>query len=72
MCRRNAIKLNTFVKMCCARISFSTPICQPFILSAEHDHVTRALAACHSLTLIDGQVTGDPLEATLFSTTGWV
>jgi len=30
-----------------------------------------ALATCHSLKLIDGEVMGDPLDAKMFEFTGW-
>ena len=32
----------------------------------------NAMATCHSLTLIGGQVTGDPLDLKMFEATGWV
>ncbi|KAL5499439.1 hypothetical protein EMCRGX_G010855 [Ephydatia muelleri] len=31
----------------------------------------RAMATCHSLTLINGQVAGDPLDVKMFTSTGW-
>jgi cation-transporting ATPase 13A3/4/5 len=33
--------------------------------------VMTCLAACHSLTLIDNQLTGDPLDVKMFEATGW-
>lgn len=33
--------------------------------------IVEAMAACHSLVLIDGQLTGDPVDKILFSATGW-
>ncbi|CAG0923714.1 unnamed protein product, partial [Notodromas monacha] len=30
-----------------------------------------AMASCHSLTLIDGKLTGDPLDVIMFESTGW-
>ena len=31
-----------------------------------------AMASCHSLTIIDGQLTGDPLDLTMFQAVKWV
>lgn len=30
------------------------------------------MAACHSLTKIDGELSGDPLDLKMFNATGWV
>lgn len=30
------------------------------------------MATCHSLTVIDGQLTGDPLDLKMFEATDWV
>jgi cation-transporting ATPase 13A3/4/5 len=30
------------------------------------------MATCHSLTLIDGELTGDPLDIKMFEATQWV
>ena len=32
---------------------------------------TIAMACCHSLTIIDGHITGDPLDLKMFEATGW-
>ena len=31
-----------------------------------------AMATCHSLTIIDGEIMGDPLDLIMFNATGWV
>ena len=31
-----------------------------------------AMATCHSLTIIDGVLSGDPLELIMFDAIGWV
>ena len=31
----------------------------------------QCMASCHSLTVIDGQITGDPLDMKMFEATGW-
>lgn len=31
-----------------------------------------AMATCHSLTVIDGKLTGDPLDLRMFEATNWV
>lgn len=36
------------------------------------DHLLSALATCHSLTLIDGNIIGDPLDQKMFAATGWI
>lgn len=33
--------------------------------------IVEAMAACHSLVMIDGELTGDPMDKILFSSTGW-
>ena len=36
------------------------------------DHkAIHCMATCHSLTIIDGEVTGDPLDVKMFDATGW-
>ena len=37
-----------------------------------HSPLLSAMATCHSLTLINGQVAGDPLDVKMFISTGWV
>jgi magnesium-transporting ATPase (P-type) len=34
--------------------------------------IITAMATCHSLTLIDGELTGDPLDIKMFEATQWV
>ncbi len=36
------------------------------------DHVTVAMATCHSLTIIENEISGDPLDLIMFQATGWV
>ena len=36
------------------------------------DHLLVAMAACHSLTIIEGTISGDPLDFKMFEATGWV
>lgn len=33
--------------------------------------VQQALATCHSLAVVQGQVAGDPLDRQLFTASGW-
>ena len=35
-------------------------------------HMMTAMATCHSLTIIDGILSGDPLELIMFNSIGWV
>lgn len=30
------------------------------------------MATCHSLTIIDGELSGDPLDLKMFESTGWI
>ncbi|XP_059084646.1 polyamine-transporting ATPase 13A3-like isoform X1 [Tigriopus californicus] len=32
----------------------------------------RGMATCHSLTIIDGELSGDPLDLKMFESTGWI
>ena len=35
-------------------------------------HMVFSMATCHSLTTIDGELTGDPLDLKMFNGTKWV
>ncbi|XP_071531027.1 polyamine-transporting ATPase 13A3-like isoform X2 [Panulirus ornatus] len=37
-----------------------------------HDHLLYALATCHSITIINLQQVGDPLDLKMFESTGWI
>lgn len=36
------------------------------------DELCRAMVSCHSLTIIDGKLSGDPLDLKMFESTNWV
>lgn len=36
------------------------------------DHVIIAMACCHSLTIVDGEIIGDPMDMKMFEATHWV
>jgi cation-transporting ATPase 13A2 len=38
----------------------------------ETDPFVVAMTTCHSLTIIDGHITGDPLDMKMFEATNWV
>lgn len=38
----------------------------------EESLLLRGMAACHSLTIIDGELAGDPLDVKMFESTGWI
>lgn len=40
-------------------------------LSSDKANILHAMATCHSLKLVDGEVVGDPLDAKMFEFTGW-
>lgn len=37
----------------------------------NRNHLLFGMATCHSLTLIDGEISGDPLDLKMFESTGW-
>lgn len=37
-----------------------------------HSPLIQAMATCHSLTRIDGELNGDPLDLNMFEFTQWV
>ncbi|KAL1672462.1 hypothetical protein EV122DRAFT_271611 [Schizophyllum commune] len=47
------------------------PVDIPIPLGKEKCSFLHALATCHSLKVIDGEVIGDPLDAKMFEFTGW-
>lgn len=36
------------------------------------DRLLAAMATCHSLTIIEGEIAGDPLDVIMFQATNWV
>ncbi len=40
-------------------------------LKGPSSSVSTCLAACHSLTLVEGRLAGDPLDVKMFEATGW-
>ncbi|XP_030042788.1 probable cation-transporting ATPase 13A3 [Microcaecilia unicolor] len=40
--------------------------------SLVRSHFVVAMASCHSLTTIDGKISGDPLDLKMFEATGWI
>ena len=38
----------------------------------HNDRFLAAMATCHSLTIIGGEIAGDPLDVIMFQFTGWV
>ncbi|XP_033763679.1 probable cation-transporting ATPase 13A3 isoform X1 [Pecten maximus] len=38
----------------------------------DHGPILNAMATCHSLTMIDGELSGDPLDLIMFESTKWV
>lgn len=41
------------------------------VAKIDNDKVIAAMATCHSLTLIDKVLSGDPLDLIMFEATGW-
>lgn len=40
--------------------------------NGQYSPLMICLASCHSLTIIDGKIVGDPLDLQMFEATGWV
>lgn len=38
----------------------------------KRNHITTAMATCHSLTIINNELSGDPLDLIMFEATDWV
>ena len=47
-------------------------VCHDVKTRRRDDKLLVAMAACHSLTIIDGTISGDPLDFKMFEATGWV
>uniref|UniRef100_A0A665U5W6 Polyamine-transporting ATPase 13A3 n=1 Tax=Echeneis naucrates TaxID=173247 RepID=A0A665U5W6_ECHNA len=52
--------------------SFSPPESDPAKDSLVNSGFVACMATCHSLTRIDGELSGDPLDLKMFSATGWI
>jgi cation-transporting ATPase 13A3/4/5 len=37
----------------------------------QHKNIVHAMATCHSLSVVDGELMGDPLDVKMFQFTGW-
>lgn len=40
-------------------------------LASDRANMLHAMATCHSLKVVDGEIVGDPLDAKMFQFTGW-
>ena len=49
-----------------------SPVCHAADRLPERGPVIVAMATCHSLTKIDGEICGDPLDLKMFQATQWV
>lgn len=52
--------------------SFSPPEDDPAKASLAKTAFVACMASCHSLTKIEGQLSGDPLDLKMFNATGWI
>uniref|UniRef100_A0A673ATL3 Polyamine-transporting ATPase 13A3 n=1 Tax=Sphaeramia orbicularis TaxID=375764 RepID=A0A673ATL3_9TELE len=52
--------------------SFSPPESEACNESLVNSAFVACMASCHSLTKIEGELSGDPLDLKMFSATGWV
>ncbi|XP_069170169.1 probable cation-transporting ATPase 13A4 isoform X1 [Procambarus clarkii] len=55
----------------CVRGEFGAPVEDLKTLPPDQ-HLTKALVSCHSLLVINGRLTGYPLDVKIFTGTGWV
>ncbi|RZF39245.1 hypothetical protein LSTR_LSTR010339 [Laodelphax striatellus] len=51
--------------------AFQPPVKQPAQQLSKNSHLLAAMATCHSLLLIDGACSGDPIDLKMFESTGW-
>ena len=52
-----------------------TPDCKSYQSKASNDprkEFLEGIASCHSITYVDGELIGDPLDVKMFQATGWV
>ncbi|XP_015834823.1 polyamine-transporting ATPase 13A3 isoform X2 [Tribolium castaneum] len=54
----------------CVNGTFGQPITECF--DCHDDRLVQAMATCHSLTQIAGELTGDPLDLSMFHFTKWI
>ena len=52
--------------------SFSSTVVAPGDQLSRESPLLQCMACCHSLTLIGGEIKGDPLDYRMFEATGWV
>ena len=45
---------------------------QKVISNLQIGHLLSAMATCHSLTHVDEELAGDPIDLNMFQATGWV
>ena len=55
---------------CSETRSFKHPL--EDISELEDGNLLKALASCHSLSVFDDKLTGDPLDIKMFESTNWV
>ena len=52
--------------------TFSAQVTHDTKTLGRKDRLLVSMAACHSLTIIEGTISGDPLDYKMFEATGWV
>ena len=63
--------LDFWVVMPVSNGRLDSPVHDPTQL-LPHDPIVVAMATCHSLTLIGGELSGDPLDVSMFNAINWV
>ena len=63
--------LDFWVVMPVSNGRLDSPVHDPTQL-LPHDPIVVAMATCHSLTLIGGELSGDPLDVSMFNSINWV
>lgn len=62
----------SFVAVCCCYCSFCPPESNVTMENIVNSTFVACMASCHSLTKIEGELSGDPLDLKMFNATGWV
>ena len=57
---------------CLIIIAFSFASMEPDCTQlSDSSNIKAAMACCHSLTYIEGEISGDPLDVKMYEATGW-
>ena len=66
------LKRNMHSTLVCLLLRFGDAVHSVEELGEQQQVLVAAMATCHSLTRIEGQLSGDPLDLKMFQASGWV